>query len=100
MFSLLEFFCHSHQCPTNLLHDVMEVYGPDGDHDPHGLIRYVACVDDTPMMRTALEDGPSLHEVMKLFCTDGELPPTEWPERNGGLLPMVAEWRREELNKA
>jgi len=78
----------------------MEVYGPDGDHDPHGLIRYVACVDDTPMMRTALEDGPSLHEVMKLFCTDGELPPTEWPERNGGLLPMVAEWRREELNKA
>lgn len=95
-----DYFYHSHQCPTNLLHDVVEVYGPSGDRDPHGLIRYVAGIDDTPETRAALHDHdgvtPSLRQVMEMFGTDGEPIATDWPEANGGVIPMIAEWGREE----
>lgn len=99
-----DYFYHSHQCSTNLLQDVVEVYGPSGEHDSHGLIRYVAGIDDTPETRAALKDrfgcAPSLRDVMKLFGTDGEPIATDWPEADGGLIPMIAEWRREEAKKS
>lgn len=94
-----DYFYHSHQCPTNLLRDVVEVYGPSGEHDPHGLIRYVAGVDDTPTLREAIR-APSLRDVMKLFGTDGEPIQTGWPEADGGAIPWIAEMRREEDKKS
>jgi len=95
-----DYFYHSHQCPTNLLHDVVKMYGPDGEHDPHGMIRYVAGIDDTPETRAVLETNPTLRQVMELFVTDGDPIPTDWPEADGGLLPMIAAWRRDEVKKS
>ncbi len=95
-----DYFYHSHQCPTNLLRDVVEVYGPSGECDQHGMIRYVASIDDTPETRAALDADPSLRQVFELFGTDGELPPTDWPERNEGVIPFIAELRREDLKNS
>jgi len=93
----VDYFYHSHQCPTNLLQDIVKVYGPDGDQDPHGLIRYVAGIDDTPETRAALQDL-SLCDVMKLFGTNGEAIDTNWPEAHGGQLPRITEKaRRDDL---
>jgi hypothetical protein len=95
-----DYFYHSHQCPTNLLHHVVEVYGPSGECDQHGMIRYVAGIDDTPETRAALDANPSLRKVFELFGTDGELPPTDWPSEDEGVIPFVAELRREDLKKS
>lgn len=96
-----DFFYHSHQCPTNLLSRVTEVFGPSGEPDVHGMIRYVAGIDDTPETRKVLHAGdgsacPSLRMVMELFKTDGEPIETDWPEGNEGVLPFIAEARRQE----
>lgn len=100
----VDYFYHSHQCPVNLLRDVVEVYGPSGEHDPHGVIRYVAGIDDTPETRASLKDrfglAPSLRQVMELFGTDGEPVPTDWPEEDGGVIPAIAAWRREDAKKS
>lgn len=94
-----DYFYHSHQCPTNLMRDVVDVYGPSGDRDPHGLIRYVAGIDDTPETRAALRD-PSLRKTMELFGTDGEPIATGWPESDGGLIPWIAAIKREDAKKS
>jgi hypothetical protein len=99
-----DYFYHSHQCPMNLLQDLVAVYGPNGDEDPHGLIRYVAGIDDTPETREALcgrfGTRPTLRKIMSLFETDGEPIATDWPEKNEGMIPWIAEMRREEIKKS
>lgn len=90
-----DFFYHSHQCPTNLLRRVEKVYDPAHGHDPHGQLRFIANIVDGEETRSQLDQCATLAEVLALFNTDGTPPPTEWPERDAGVLPMIAEWRRE-----
>lgn len=99
-----DYFYHSHQCPTNILNDVVEVYDQSGRSDVHGMIRYVGGIDDTPETRSALRDElectPSLRKVLELFKTDGEPIETNWPEVDGGMIPFVAELQREHVKKS
>ncbi len=90
-----DFFYHSHQCPTNLLRDVEEVFDPEHGKDPHGILRYVASIDATPESTKALHDMHTLAELFALFQTDGQPPSGAWPESNGGMLDFIARWRRD-----
>lgn len=94
-----DFFYHSHQCPTNLMRRVEEVFDPAHGRDPHGQLRYVAAIDDTQAARDRLDECGTLAEVLTLFKTDGQPAPSEWPQEDTGVLPMIAEWRREAMNK-
>ena len=94
-----DYFYHSHQCPTNLMRNVIEVIGPSGERDTHGMIRYVASIDDTPETREKLSGDKSAlsrRQLFELFATDGEPIATDWPEADEGVIPMIAEWQREE----
>lgn len=99
-----DYFYHSHQCPTNLLRYVVDVYAPSGEADVHGMIRFVAAIDDTPETRKVLREhggqNLSLRKVMELFETDGEPIETDWPESNEGVIPFVAELRREHKERS
>ena len=100
-----DYFYHSHQCPTNLLSRVVDVYAPSGEADVHGMIRYVAGIDETPETRDMLcEHGGvnslSLRKVFELFGTDGEPGETDWPEVDHGVLPFIAEMQREHEEKS
>ena len=98
-----DYFYHSHQCPTSLLKNVVEVYGPSGEADVHGMIRYIAGVADTEETRNALGvdgHGVSLRKVLEVFSTDGEPAPTSWPEVDEGVIPMIAEARRARRDKS
>lgn len=97
-----DYFYHSHQCPTNLLGDVVAVYGPCGEPDQHGMIRYVARIEDTSETRKIFEGGGSLslRLLLDLFGTDGEPIASNYPEANEGLIPWLAEMRREEAKKS
>jgi len=98
-----DYFYHSHQCPTNLMRKVIEVFGPSGEHDVHGMIRYVAGIENTPETRKALkgdETALTRRRVFELFGTDGEPIATDWPEANEGVIPMIAAWQREEQKKS
>lgn len=90
-----DFFYHSHQCPTNLLRKVHDVFAEDGSCDPHGRLRFIANIDDTPEAREALGNVDSASALFEVFDTSGEEPETEWPERDGGMLPFIAEWQRD-----
>lgn len=106
-----DYFFHSHQCPTNIMGSIKEVYCPEEGEDPHGLFRHVASIEDTLEVRQSLGidplprrpglpanasecANPSLAEVFRLFKTDGQPPPSQWPEENRGALPFIAELRR------
>jgi hypothetical protein len=90
-----DYFYHSHQCPTNLLWDVVAVYGPSGEPDQHGMIRYVARIENTSETRKIFEGGNlSLRQLLDLFGTDGEPIASNYPEANEGLIPWIAEMQR------
>jgi hypothetical protein len=89
-----DFFYHSHQCPTNQLRHVEKLFDADGD-DPHGVLRFVASIDATEETEAALEAATSLRELLVLFKTDGQPAPSEWPEKNRGMLDFVAEAQRD-----
>jgi hypothetical protein len=80
-----DYMYHSHQCPTNLLANVEAIYDASGS-DPHGLMRHVASILDTPATRARLEEAGSLAELFALFSTDGKPAPTNWPEENRGVI--------------
>jgi hypothetical protein len=94
-----DFFYHSYQCPTNLLHKVEEVFDPAHGRDPHGQLRYVAGIEDNKETRARMDACGTLAELLALFDTDGELAGTEWPQRDAGVLPMIAQWQREAAKK-
>jgi hypothetical protein len=89
-----DYFYHSHQCPTNILGTVEDVYDARGK-DPHGTMRYVASILDTEATRLRLESAGSLRELFELFGTDGQPAPSNWPEANGGVMPWIAEVQRD-----
>lgn len=94
-----DFFYHSHQCPANLLRRVRAVFGEEfgegGKRDPHGRLRYVASIEATKEARDKLDNADGLEELFSLFGTDGTPPESAWPEANAGLIPLIAQWRRE-----
>ena len=89
-----DFLFHSHQCPTNILRSVEEVFDDEG-RDPHGVLRFVAAIDDTEENRKRLDAAPSKEKLFELFGTDGKDAPSDWPEVNKGVLPWLAEAQRE-----
>lgn len=93
-----DFFYHSHQCPVSLLGRVEAVFDAEGG-DPHGVLRYVAGIDASEHVDKTIEDGCSLQELLALFKTDGQPAPTEWPEKNRGMLNWIAEMQREYASK-
>ena len=89
---------HSHQCPTNLLSQVEHVFDASGE-DPHGTMRYVASILDTPETRERLGTTGTLASLFALFDTDGQPAPTAWPEENRGVIPWIAEMQRDAAKK-
>ncbi len=91
-----DYFYHSHQCPTNLLRNVTDVFDPEHGKDPHGILRYVASIDRNAETARGLEDASSLAELLSLFKTDGQPAESQWwPEQDGGMLDFVAYWQRD-----
>lgn len=88
-----DYLFHSHQCPTNIMHSAKEVFDEDG-RDPHGLFRFIAAIPDTEEARKAL-DAMDIASLLALFHTDGTEAPTAWPAADGGVLPWLAEMRRQ-----
>lgn len=93
-----DYFYHSHQCPTNLMAKVEHVFDAEGS-DPHGVMRFVAHVPWSKDSADSLKAMGSLAELFAFFRTDGEPAPTDWPEENAGVLPFIAEARREYTKK-
>ena len=91
-----DYLFHSHQCPTNILRNVEEIFDKD-DNDPHGILRFVAALDDTEENRKKLRETYHQDELFQLFQTDGRDAPTDWPEENKGVIPWVASMRRGEV---
>lgn len=90
-----DFLFHSHQCPTNIFKSVVEVYDKDG-FDPHGIMRFVAALDDTEENRKKLDGANTKEALFEMFQTDGQEARTWWPEKNKGVIPWIAELRRGE----
>jgi hypothetical protein len=97
-----DFLFHSHQCPSNILHNVLAVVDPEHGSDPHGRIRFVSGIEDTPEARAALgfdDRGGvghvTLAQTLGLFGTDGQPTPSSWPERDNGVIPWLADLQRE-----
>ncbi len=94
-----DYFYHSRQCPTNLLSQVINVFDPEHGEDPHGILRYVSSIEFTLEVDKALNDAASLTELFALFHTDGQPAPSVWPESEGGMHPLVANWQRQVLKR-
>jgi len=94
-----DFLVHSHQCPSNLLRATREVFEVEQGSDPHGVLRFVAAIEDTPNNRETLHEEVSLTRLFQVFQTDGVPPPTNWPERNCGMLPGLADFQREHAKR-
>jgi hypothetical protein len=90
-----DFLFHSHQCPTNMLRHVLELYDVEYGSDPHGTVRFVASIPDTEHNRKLLEGDLSIQQLFVLFATDGQDAPSQFPPENEGLIPWLAELRRE-----
>lgn len=89
-----DFLFHSHQCPTNIMRSSIEVFDPKYGSDPHGVFRFVSAVEDTEENRGALDKCSKLESLFQLFGTDGSEAPSEWPEKNHGVLPWIVEQQR------
>jgi len=87
-----DYLFHSHQCPTNIMGDVIEVFDKD-EVDPHGLFRFIAALEDTEYNRSKLEEVFKKEDLFELFETDGSEAPTAWPEEDKGVLSFIAEAR-------
>ena len=88
-----DYHYHSHQCLTNLLHSIEKVFDGTGE-DPHGRLRFVANIEDTPEIRERLDKISGLEALFQLFGTDGQPAPSTWPEENRGVIPWIAEMQR------
>jgi len=87
-----DYLFHSHQCPTNIMGHIQEVFDKD-EKDPHGLFRFVAAIEDNELNRDNLEDVFKLEELFKFFDTDGSEAFTRWPQENKGVLEFIARER-------
>ncbi len=92
-----DYLFHSHQCPTNIMGHIQEVFDKD-ERDPHGLFRFVAAVEDTESNREDLEEVFQLGDLFKFFNTDGKEAYTAWPQENKGVLEFIAKERYKELS--
>lgn len=90
-----DYLFHSHQCPTSIMRSAMEVFDKDG-RDPHGILRFVAALDDNEENRQKLDEAGTQEDLFKLFQTDGKDAPSSWPEVNKGVIPWIAEMQRGE----
>ncbi|HXJ49414.1 MAG TPA: hypothetical protein VNF91_09630 [Candidatus Acidoferrum sp.] len=90
-----DYFIHSHQCPTNLIQQAIEVFDAEGN-DPHGIFRLVASKPFTHEAEDKLEEMHSLQELLAFFGTDGAPASTDWPEEDKGVLSFIAKAQREE----
>jgi len=91
-----DYFYHSHECPVNIMKDVVDVYDAEVGSDPHGVFRYVAEIAATKEIEKTLDEGcMTLESVFRLFDTDGKEAPTRWPERDHGVIPWIAELQRQ-----
>lgn len=73
-----DYLYHSHQCPTNLLRHVYAVFDQTGE-DPHGRLRYVAEILDTPDNLARLEKQThDLKTLFEMFGTGGEPRKGRW----------------------
>lgn len=82
---------HSHQCPENLMRNVVAVFCPTEGNDPHGVFRFIAAVDDNEENKAKLETSVlTMEQLLSFFGTDGAEAPTVWPEHERGLLPQIA----------
>lgn len=95
-----DYLFHSHQCPVNIMRNVLEVFDSAEGKDPHGIFRYVAEIDDNEQNRTALRDKGGFQDMLYLFKTDGTEAPTQWPEKERGLLPWIAALQDDAKTKA
>ncbi len=93
-----DFLFHSHQCTENLLRSVVAVFDPEQGPDPHSILRYVAQIEDNDASRAGL-DNADLQALFALFKTDGQPPPSRWPEEDHGMLPGLADERRARATK-
>lgn len=84
-----DYLLHSHSCPVNMMRRTVDIYDAAEGIDPHGIFRFIAAVPDTPELRKKIEDT-SLENLFRLFGTDGTEAPTNWPERERGLIPGLA----------
>jgi hypothetical protein len=55
----------------------------------------VLFIPDTEENRTKVKGLGRTEDVLKLFDTDGREAPTNWPMEDGGVLPFIAEDRRQ-----
>lgn len=94
-----DYFYHSHQCPTNLLGGIENVFDAETGSDPHGILRFVASVPWSEEAEMEMESICTLPELFAFFRTDGQPAPSEWPEENGGVLPFIVEMQRAETKK-
>lgn len=83
-----DYLFHSHQCPSNILGSVEEVYDPAEGRDPHGQIRFIAAVPDAG--QDVGKECGTVEELFRYFHTDGTEAPTNWPEDQHGLIPFIA----------
>jgi hypothetical protein len=82
---------HSHQCPEAIMRSVVAVFCPSEGADPHGVFRYIASVDDNEENTLALNtETATVEQLFRLFGTDGSDAPTNWPEHQRGLIPLIA----------
>jgi hypothetical protein len=92
-----DYLFHSHQCPGNIMRSVDEVFDVAEGSDPHGIFRLVAYITDTPENRKKLDHNYGAHtveELFRVFHTDGQPLPTDWPEQDGGVLSRLAAVQR------
>ena len=100
-----DFLFHSHQCPENMLSSTIAVFDPETGIDPHGVLRFVAAVPDSEALRDRIGAGhqqngdETLAKLFVEFSTDGVPPPSDWPERDGGMLNWLAEAQRAAIAK-
>jgi len=72
-----DYFFHSHQCPSNLFRTVTHVFD-NQESDPHGIVRFVASIPGTDTNHSKIDETYTTNDLLVLFKTNGELPPSEW----------------------
>jgi len=90
----VDYLIHSHQCPVSIMAATQDVFSSTGENDPHGIFRYIATAPASKVTEDGLNRISTLDKLYAFFNTDGAEPSTEWPEANGGMLPLFAELSR------
>lgn len=66
------FLYEEHQCPTNWIDDVQEIFF-DGSDDPHGLFRYVDSSSETREGFEQIENGETATDFVKRVFGKGAI---------------------------